>query len=192
MIASRTKDNKHNEKRIIIQLNLNCYSSKERKELSKETFQLHDIENDIIIDDFIIHNIFIPKEMELCYNQNIKNKLQLFLCDSYEKMQEVVKNDKELKIVVDELERLNNDKYFGGLYNVAEEQKIMEASAKESGYREGHNIGLQEGRDIGSLTKAKEIAINMINEKCDINLISKVTNLSVEEINKLGKEKLIS
>ena len=84
-----------------------------------------------------------------------------------------------------ELERLNNDKYFGALYDVEEEQKRMEASAKESGIREGRVIGLQEGKEIGEESKTKEIALKLLEDNKDEEYISKITGLSVEEIRKL-------
>ena len=180
-IAGASKNNKYTDKRKVIQLNLCCYLSKEREELSTEKFQLHDIENDIKIEDFIIYNVFIPKEIEMCYTDSIKNKLKLFTCDSYLKMKDVVDNCKELKVIMTELERLNNDKYFGALYDVEEEQKRMEASAKESGYKDG----LQEGREIGIEETTREIAISLLKNNVDINIISKATGLSIKEIEEL-------
>ena len=85
---------------------------------------------------------------------------------------------------MDEIERLNQDKFFGGLYDAREEHRKMEVTAKKFGYDEG----LQEGHDIGSIEKTKEIATNMIKENIDINIISKVTNLSIDEINNIVKE----
>ena len=181
-IAGASKNNKYTDKRKVIQLNLCCYLSKEREELSTEKFQLHDIENDIKIEDFIIYNVFIPKEIEMCYTDSIKNKLKLFTCDSYLKMKDVVDNCKELKIIMTELERLNNDKYFGALYDVEEEQKRMEESAKESGYKDG----LQEGREIGIEETTREIAISLLKNNVDINIISKATGLAIKEIEELG------
>jgi hypothetical protein len=187
-IASNTLDNKHSDKRKVIQLNLNAYLSREKVDLSRETFLLHDIENDITIDDFIIHNIFIQKEIEVCYNESIKNKLKLFLCDTYEKMKEVESLDKELKIIVDELERLNNEKYFGALYDREEEQIIINATEKEEGRREGLQQGMQQGLQQGMQNERTKIALNLLKENIDINVISKVTNLTIEEINKLKEE----
>ena len=77
---------------------------------------------------------------------------------------------------MDEIERLNKEKYFGGLYNIEEEHKIMQASAKESGYRDGlkagHDLGLQEGHDIGVEENKNEIAINLLKNNVDIHVIA--------------------
>ena len=85
---------------------------------------------------------FIKKEVELCYNKEVRDKLQLFLCKSYEEMKKIVGNNEELKIIMDEIERLNQEKYFGGLYDAEEEHRKMENTARLYGIEEGRNIGL--------------------------------------------------
>ena len=80
-----------------------------------------------------------------------------------------------------ELERLNNDKYFGALYDVEEEQKRMEASAKESGYKDG----LQEGREIGEESKTKELTLKMLDKGIELEEISEITGLSIKKIKEL-------
>ena len=95
---------------------------------------------------------------------------------------------------MDELERLNNDKYFGALYDAEEEQEKLINSAQTSGFREGKSIGLQEGHDIGLQEghdiglqeglkeKTNEIVLKMFNKNYSIESISEITNLSIEEI----------
>ena len=60
-LVDTSKDSNYHDKRIVIQLNLNCFKSKNDKDISRETFQLHDKENNITIEDFIIHNVFQKK-----------------------------------------------------------------------------------------------------------------------------------
>ena len=58
---------------------------------------------------------------------------------------------------------------------------------KEEAREEGRNEGIAEGRNEGKKEKQIEIAKNllvMLDVK-DINIISKATGLSIEEINKL-------
>ena len=92
---------------------------------------------------------------------------------------------------MDELERLNNDKYFGALYDAEEEQEKIINSAQTSGFREGKSIGLQEGHDIGLQEglkeKTNEIVIKMFNKNYSIESISEITSLSIEEINKISE-----
>ncbi len=194
-LAGTSKDSSYQDKRVVIQLNFNGFKSKNSRDISRETFQLHDIENDILLDDFIIYNVFIPKEINLCYNKDIKKKLELFQCTSYEEMKEVVENNKELMSIMDEIERLNKEKYFGGLYNAEEEHRKMEETArlygieegKVIGIEEGKVIGIEEGKTIGLEEKSKEIAKKLLKENMSLEKISEITDLSIEELEKLSK-----
>ena len=194
-LAGTSKDSSYQVKRVVIQLNFNGFKSKNSRDISRETFQLHDIENDILLDDFIIYNVFIPKEINLCYNKDIKKKLELFQCTSYEEMKEVVENNKELMSIMDEIERLNKEKYFGGLYNAEEEHRKMEETArlygieegKVIGIEEGKVIGIEEGKTIGLEEKSKEIAKKLLKENMSLEKISEITDLSIEELEELSK-----
>ena len=53
---------------------------------------------------------------------------------------------------------------------------------------EGLQQGLQEGIQQGLYQQAIQTAKNMLKDKVDIKLISKYTNLSIEEINKIKVE----
>ncbi|MBR2827844.1 MAG: hypothetical protein IKE70_01250, partial [Bacilli bacterium] len=210
-LAGTSKDSTYQDDRKVNQLNLNGYSCSRNKQLSRETYRLHDIENDIVLDDFIIHNIYLLEEQDLCYNESVRKKLKLFLCKSYEEMKEVIKEDKELMIIMNEIERLNQDKFFGGLYNIEEEQKKMENTARRYGFDEGKSIGIEEGKSIGieegktlgieegktlgieegktlgSNEKAKKIAVNLYQNGVDIQTILKSTSLSKEEFDEILK-----
>ncbi len=189
-IAGTSKDDKYSDKKIVIQLNFNCYLSRDDENICTSTYMLKDTDNNLEIEDFKIHNIFIPKEVEVCYNKSIKNKLKLFLCDSYEKMREIAEEE-ELKAIVDELERLNQEKYFGALYNAEEEQKKLENSAKEEGYQEGlelgkkigEELGIEQGIEQGLEQGIEQMAKAMFKKGIDIKTISEITGLDEEKIN---------
>ena len=61
-------------------------------------------------------------------------------------------------------------------------------SAKEIGMEKGIKEGIKKGIKEGKKEGKKEIAIKMIREKIDEEIISKVTNLSLEEIKNLKNE----
>ena len=65
-----------------------------------------------------------------------------------------------------------------------EEMKFLE-KGKIEGKKEGINIGKKEGLRDGEKNKAIEIAKGMKQLKMDIKVISKLSGLSVEEIEKL-------
>ena len=60
-------------------------------------------------------------------------------------MKEVIKEDKELMIIMNEIERLNHDQFFGGLYNIEEDQRKMENTVRRNGFDKGYNGPI--GRD---------------------------------------------
>ena len=198
-LAGTSKDSTYQDKRRTIQLSLNGFFSTRNKYIARETYLLHDIENNIILDDFIIHNVFLLQEEKLCYTEFIKKKLELFLCNSYEEMRKVIKEDKELMIIMNEIERLNQDKFFGGLYNAEEEHKKMENTARQYGFdegliegktlgiEEGKALGIEDGKAIGSSEKSKEIALNLHQNGVDIPTILKSTGLSKEEFDEILK-----
>ena len=57
-----------------------------------------------------------------------------------------------------------------------------------SSMRSAKEIGMEKGIKEGKREGKKEIAIKMISEKIDEEIISKVTNLSLEEIKNLKNE----
>ena len=177
-IAGISKDSKnYNDKKVVIQLNFNNYLSHENKDICTNTYMLKDSENDLVIEDFKIHNIYLPQEEKMCYNEDIKKKLKLFLCNSYEEMREVAETDKEMNNIVDEIERLNQEKFFGALYNIEEENKKLQDSARSSGYTEG----LYQGAYDNSL----EIAKKLKEKNIDIKIIEECSGLTLDEIEKL-------
>ena len=76
-----------------------------------------------------------------------------------------------------EIERLNKEKYYGALYNIHEEQELLERSARSEGKEEG----FIEGAHLAKLEAAKK----MKEEKIDASIISKVTGFTIEEIENL-------
>ena len=108
---------------------------------------------------------------------------------------------------MNEIERLNQDKFFGGLYNAEEEHKKMENTARQYGFdegliegktlgieegktlgiEEGKTLGIEDGKAIGSSEKSKEIALNLHQNGVDIPTILKSTGLSKEEFDEVLK-----
>ena len=180
----------------IEQVNFNNFYCKEEKRVEVNTYKLTDNKYNLTIENFKIHNIFIPKVSEACYNE-VNKFMKLFNCKSYKEMREIAGSDEEMKILVDEIEKLNKEKFFGALYNVEEEKDLLVRSAKSEGLQEGINIGKEEGINIGkeegisigkekgALNKSIEIAKKMKKENLDIEFISRMTNLSKEQIEKL-------
>ena len=55
----------------------------------------------------------------------------------------------------------------------------------DAGFNQGKALGLSQGISEGKKNQTINIAKNMLEEKVDVGLISKYTNLSIEEIKAL-------
>ena len=80
---------------------------------------------------------------------------------------------------MDEIEYLASQEGIVGLYNYEREQKRIGATLKAQGY--------EEGKAEGRIEITKEIVINSLNNGLDKNLISKLTGLSLSEIEEISK-----
>ncbi len=73
------------------------------------------------------------------------------------------------------------------------EEELLEKATKEAcekgyklGMEEGLQRGIQKGIQKGQRQEALMIAKNMLNEDFDVEMISKITNLSKEELEKIS------
>ena len=68
---------------------------------------------------------------------------------------------------------------------LADERRIGRREGKLEGIREGKLEGIKDGIETGEKNKTISMAKNMKSKNIDINLISEITGLSIEEIRKL-------
>ena len=91
----------------------------------------------------------------------------------------------DIRKAKEELDKISQDEREIRLAELREKAVKDEMAIRDSGYKEGKEEGLEEGIKQGKISKQLEIAKKLKEENVDINLISKVTNLKVEEINKI-------
>lgn len=167
---------KPNEKDIykkVLQINLNAFDYFKKDEfiyhsyIMEEKFHLKRSEEIEIVD------INLEKIGELSYNDirkednnSLETLLYIFTCEDKEKREELYRNNEIMKKVNDKLNDLTDD-FDSILFYDREEFKRLESE------------------ELGETKKAKEIAKKMLEEKLDIELISKVTGLRVDEIKEL-------
>ena len=101
-------------------------------------------------------------------------------------LKEMPKSDKISEKYIESVTIVNNDPFFQEYMSQEEDQRKMQNSlireAEDSGYEKGIKFGEKK------LEKEKvKMVKNMLNEKIDINTISKIANLSIEKINKIKK-----
>ena len=89
---------------------------------------------------------------------------------------------------MDELERLGLDDKFGIVYDNEVMQKKMINTARNWGYDDGKEEGKAEGLEEGAKKEKIEIAKNLLKDGISIEVVSKNTGLSIEELEELNKE----
>ena len=165
----------------IEQINFNNFKH-EDENIMCSTYKLVDSEHHLTLDNFKIHHIYLPTCKKLCYNE--LKEILLFTSESYEEMRKIAGEDKELNMLVDKIEQLNRDKYFGGIYRIQDEIDMWKRTA-ERDKREAIEEGREEGRAEGEKQKNLENARRMKEEKLSADLIQKITGLSIEKIESL-------
>ena len=119
--------------------------------------------------------IFLSKFNEGIFNTKLENWLKFV--DN--RSMNGVTDDKILK-AIEELKILRGDNDIRQMYETEIKIKLANDLNRAENIEKGKMEGLKEGKI--------EIAKNMLKEGLDINLISKLSGLSIEEINKLKKD----
>ena len=150
-------------------------------------FKLIDTQNhNVSLDIIQMHIIEIPRFIKILYNSNTddikKNKIlswiEFFTVKDLEEVKDKLKEvNSIMPKVIDKYERFISSKEEMEVYNARDAflygQTIMLKKEREEGIKEG-------------IEKEKySLAINMKNKNMDINLISELTGLSIEEVKKL-------
>jgi predicted transposase/invertase (TIGR01784 family) len=94
------------------------------------------------------------------------------------------------KYVKDSKEASEQDEVIGMYNEEIHKEKLRLAEIdefRELGREEGLKEGLKRGHEEGSLEKSIETAKKMLQDNLDLNIISKYTDLSIKEVEKLKK-----
>ena len=141
-----------------------------------------DFKNKILTDKMELHFIQIPKFLK--ENRGTKTKLEQwmqFISQKDEKEVELaMKENEEIKKANEEYEYLTGDEAERRLALLREEA-IRDEKTMLKGSRE-------EGIEIGKKENKIEIAKNMLEEGMDIKTISRLTKLTIEEIEKIKED----
>ena len=98
-------------------------------------------------------------------------------------------DEKEVNKLMEAMIEMSNDEFIlhewqKDKMDALVKQNEMEG-AKKDGIKIGIEQGLEQGLEQGSNSKAIEIAKNMFKENMDIQTISRLTNLTEEDIQKI-------
>ena len=140
----------------------------------------------ILTDAFEIHTIslkLIEKLFKKSYNEDSKDLIRwLKFIKEPSLLEERDMENVNIKEAKEQLDELKKSKYEQELA----EYRMKEIRDKKAIESYGFNTGKEEGRKEGKKEKQIEIAKKMLKENMDINLISKLTSLTENEIRKLN------
>lgn len=128
---------------------------------------------------------------------NLGNKFsrwaRLIAAESKEEIEKIVKGCEIMEDVYEEMKRFSEEGWVGESYfhptRLIMSQHLTELEeAKEKSMAEGLAEGLASGLAEGERNRNIEIAKNMLAKNYDIKDIAELTNLSVEDIQKLKNE----
>ena len=176
---------KYTDKVDIIQINLSYELGINHKKLS--IYKIMDDEENLYVNNFKIYEINMDYYLKLWYDKNekeIKENEYLVMLgldkEELEAFSKKIKNEKVEKYM-SEIKKVNGKTVFKRFISYEQDKEFI----KNSELSEAKDEGIKEGIKEGSYDKQIEIAKNLLNENMDIKTISKVTGLSIENINKL-------
>ena len=144
--------------------------------------RIQDEEGHIETDQYTSYHILLDKKVNREYNNIEVEKLVNFLNQKdIEGLKSKYEGDEEYMSCIRKVEELSTDPNFVGYYDLEEAHRQDIASSYDTGLEEGMGKGIEQGIEKRNI----EIAKNMLKEKIEISLISKMTGLSVDTIKEL-------
>ena len=181
-------DNYYKKVVRVLLVNLNWYKGdKGEKIVSKKIYEIpySDLENSGYLLKII--NVNLDYYSKICYDKlDTSDKFyKLLTIDNKDDLNEVINKENLLKNYSNKLIDLSsNQKYVEDIMDEIIEENV----AKQTAYLLGEQSGIQQGIEQGSLETKKELVINMYNNKIALEMISKCTSFTIEEIKRIIKE----
>ena len=163
--------------------NYNCHDE------LKKTYYLRDDDGNTLSRKLRIDIINLEKGKKICYTEDKYEDYLASWCkvlteskeNKLNNLSEQVLSNNSKNILMKKVNKLSGDDEMVRLYTKLSKKELefntLKEEAREEGWAKGHTEGRKE--------ESRNIALKMLNEGVSISNISKYTNLSEEEINKL-------
>lgn len=181
--AGVKKEEKYKFAIDVEQININNYFNRENRNIAQNSYVLADRENNLIREGIKIHELYLPKIKEICYDSSneLYKDLAMFKAQSYEELEEIAKGDKEREAVVADLKKLGSDAEFVDYYDHDEFQEIRMMHELE----DARNEGMAEGHAVGLIEERVSVINKMLSKGKTFEEISDLLDISVEKIQEL-------
>ena len=170
-----------------ILINFNNSKYKNDKEAISVGYDLINEKYNDVIDEIKIYDIYLASLKNVRYNGSNEKEtyLAMFRAESFEEMRDIANGNEEALKVVEELERLSENDEFRVLYDAEKMRRKEINSARLDGYDDGYENGITKGKEEGAKAEKIEIAKNLLKDGIPIEVVSKNTGLSIEELEKI-------
>ena len=136
-----------------------------------------------------IINIYLPNIRKKYYNKEELNELDKIMLvlneEDNNNLSKLYKGERVMEDYVKDAKRASINDDIVGLYDKELHEELLRNTELYNAEQKGLNKGLKEGKENGIRENKIETAKNMLKESISIDIISKVTGLTKEEIEKL-------
>mgnify|MGYP004645995623 CR=1 FL=1 len=175
----------YSEEIEVIQINLN-YNSKDEE--LKRVYKVMDESKKEYIKNFRIYEINMDILKEIWYDKKeseINKYKYLIMLDMDMKTLKNLPKDKVVEEYMEKIEKLNQDPMFINWITKEEDERKIKNTQISLAYNNGLNDGISEGISQGIDTGKKELIKTMLQNGASTEQISKLTGLSIDEINNI-------
>lgn len=162
-----------------------------KKEKGLRIYNIQDEDNIKYVNNFCIYEFNMDYYMNLWYSKDergIEDNKYLIMMDLKPKELELLsKKDRVVSKYMGEIERINTNSELYEYMSAEEDNRKIENSLKTQFRKEGLAEGRAEGKKEGMKEASLEHDKKMLEKGIDINDISDITGLSIEEINNINK-----
>ena len=179
------KGEEYDDKTEIVQINFS-YNLKDKEKIRE--YYVQDKSNKKYVENFRIIEINMDYFVNLWYTNKEEeiNKYKILIMLGLEKedLKKLSKEDKVVSKYMNELNKINEDPEFREYMTYEEDQRKIFNSRMSAATRKGLQKGIQKGITERNI----EIAKKMLKENLSTEEILEITDLSIEELNKIKKE----
>ena len=153
-------------------------------------YTLKNEHNDTLyIDNLIIIEFNIDKIKNLWYNGDKKLTFIAALDANIEELDKMSKGDEYMELFEKEVKRLNENQKFTAFMTPEEENEKLIKTLISEAKTEGELAGEKRGEQIGQKKTNLSVAKKMLENRLNIEMISKITGLSKKELEAIQNEK---
>ena len=181
----------------VYQINIDYYDYFKKNEFIYRTSLIEE-KFHLVFSKFLkIININMEFLAKLFYNEieeredySLERLLYIFVCEDRKKLDKLYEDNKVMDDVRKKMDNLTKALEEDLYYDYDDfREKALKESAQGYYYSAGLENGKIEGKALGQQEEKEEIAKSMLKDCIDMAIIQKYTGLSMEEIEKLKKEK---